>query len=37
MNTTIAPSRTKEWQKQKQRKGIPNRDPNPRVKPNPKA
>jgi hypothetical protein len=37
MNTTTAPSRTKEEQKQKKQKGYPTKDPDPKVRQKPKA
>jgi hypothetical protein len=37
MNTTTAPSKTEEKQKQRKQKGFPNNDPNPMVKPKIKA
>ncbi len=37
MNTTTAPSKTEEQQKQRKKRGFPNDDPNPQVKPKIKA
>jgi hypothetical protein len=36
-NTTTAPNKTEEKQKQKKQKGFPDRDPNPKVNPKTKA